>query len=48
VILSLTLLGAGVVVAVATWWQARSPDGERTPPGRDPDWGDWPSDQMAP
>ena len=39
----LSLVGAIVVSAVAAW-----PLRHREPRRRDPDWGDWPPDDMAP
>ena len=45
----LGLLGAGLVVAAASGWMwhlRRDQRGRRA--RRDPHWGDWPPDQMAP
>jgi hypothetical protein len=47
VTLVLSLIGAGMAIAAAA---ARMVTGDRRRPAgeRDPHWGDWPPDQMAP
>jgi len=44
----LSVIAAAIIVAVASWWETRDRDPAAQDSSRDPDWGDWPSDQMAP
>ncbi|MDY7103577.1 MAG: hypothetical protein S0880_20545 [Actinomycetota bacterium] len=47
-ILVLSVAGAVALVTVASWWMLRTAIGRHRSAPPDPDWGDWPSDQMAP
>jgi hypothetical protein len=48
VILWLALAGALVAIGVACAWMVERNRRSGPPRQHDPDWGDWPSDQLAP
>ena len=43
----LSAVGVGILVAVASWWKTRDREPAASDASKDPDWGDWPSDQMG-
>ncbi len=44
----LSAVGSAVVIAVASWWKTRDRELAASESSNEPDWGDWPSDQMGP
>jgi hypothetical protein len=47
VILWLSAVGVAALIAVASWWKTRDREPSASDSSKDPDWGDWPSDQMS-